>query len=132
MQMIIEARLVDDLTATEPIRLAVIDRGLTTSPLGLSLVEGKSLLASAQQYLVRAQCAGIADAHAHCEICGVRLRAKDRLKRQIRTVFGRVTVDSIRVRHCRCAGKSVGASFCPLNGPVPTSVAPELEYLQGS
>lgn len=59
MQMIIEARLVDDLRTTEPIRLAVIVRELTTSPLGLSLAEGKALLASAQQYLVRAQCAGI-------------------------------------------------------------------------
>lgn len=130
MQMIIEARLVDDLRATQPVRLAVIDRELTTSPLGLSLAEGKALLASAQQYLVRAQCAGIADAHAHCEVCGARLRAKDRLERQIRTVFGRVTVDSLRVRHCRCASKRPGASFCPLNSVVPSCITPELEYLQ--
>ena len=56
MQMIIEARLVDDVQETVRIQLAVIDRELTTSPLGLSLAEGKALLASAQQYLVRAQC----------------------------------------------------------------------------
>ena len=41
MQMIIEARLVDDVQETARIHLAVIDRELTTSPLGLSLAEGK-------------------------------------------------------------------------------------------
>lgn len=51
MQMIIEARLVDDQGATEPVHLAVIDRELTTSPLGLPLAEGKGLLAAAQQSL---------------------------------------------------------------------------------
>ena len=48
MQMIIEARLVDDAQETARIHLAVIDREMTTSPLGLSLAEGKALLASAQ------------------------------------------------------------------------------------
>jgi hypothetical protein len=75
MQMIIEARLVDDLGGTSPVRLAVIDRELTTSTLGMTLAEGKALLASVQQYFVGAQCAGIADAHAHCERCDARLTA---------------------------------------------------------
>ena len=47
MQMIIEARLVDDVQETARIHLAVVDREFTTSPLGLSLAEGKALLASA-------------------------------------------------------------------------------------
>ena len=34
MQMIIEARLVDDVRETARIQLAVVDRELTTSPLG--------------------------------------------------------------------------------------------------
>jgi hypothetical protein len=46
MQMIIEARLADDLGSTGPVRLAVIYRELTTSPLGLSLAESKGLLAA--------------------------------------------------------------------------------------
>ena len=73
MQMIIEARPVDDVQETARIHLAVVDREFTISPLGLSLAEGKALLASAQQYLVRAQCEGIGAAHAHCEICRARL-----------------------------------------------------------
>ena len=91
MQMIIEVRLVDDVQETARIHLAVVDREFMTSPLGLSLAEGKALLASAQQYLVRAQCEGIGAAHAHCEICRVRLTMKGWHRRQIRTVFGRVT-----------------------------------------
>jgi len=43
MQMIIEARLVDDVQETARIQLAVVDRELTTSPLGFSLAEGKAL-----------------------------------------------------------------------------------------
>ena len=92
MQMIIEVRLVDDVQETARIHLAVVDREFTTSPLGLSLAEGKALLASAQQYLVRAQCEGIGTAHVHCELCRARLTMKGWHRRQIRTVFGRVTV----------------------------------------
>jgi hypothetical protein len=130
MQMIIEARLVDDQGETTPVRLAVVDRELTTSTLGLTLAEGKAVLASAQQYLVGAQCAGIADAHAHCERCEARLTVKGSHTRQLRSLFGRVTVKSPRVRFCKCVGKSSGASFSPLVAVVPVGVTPELEYLE--
>ena len=130
MQMIIEVRLVDDVQETARVQLAVIDRELTTSPLGLSLAEGKALLASAQQYLVRAQCEGIGAAHAHCESCRAELTMKGWHERQIRTVFGRVKVRSPRVRCCSCAGRRPGASFSPLTRVVPACMTPELEYLQ--
>ena len=130
MQMIIEARLVDDLGQAPPVQLAVIERDLTTSTLGLNLAEGKALLASTQRYLVSAQCAGIADAHARCEKCEARLTAKGSHPRHVRTLFGRVTVQSPCVRFCACIGKPAGASFSRLVAVVPTSVTPELEYLQ--
>ena len=130
MKMIIEARLVDDVQETARVHLAVVDRELTTDALGLSLAEGKGLLASAQQYFVRAQCEGIGAAHAHCEICGASLQMKGWHERQIRTVFGRVTVRSPRVRCCPCGGRRAGASFSPLTRVVPACVTPELEYLQ--
>ena len=41
MQMIIEARLVDDVQETARIQLAVIDREMTTSPLGLPWPKGR-------------------------------------------------------------------------------------------
>ena len=58
--MIIEARLVDDVTECPAVHLATIERELTTDTLGLSLAEGKAILSSAQQHFVREQCRGIA------------------------------------------------------------------------
>ena len=130
MQMIIEAYLVDDEGCTERVQLCAIDRQLTTDPLGMSLAEGKALLAAAQQHLLNSQCQGIASAHAHCEHCDARLGVKGWHQRQIRTVFGLVEVQSPCPRHCRCAGKAAGASFSPLTQVAPTSMTPELEYLQ--
>jgi hypothetical protein len=128
--MIVEAYLVDDERRTESVRLATIERELTTDSLGLTLAEGKALLADAQKYLVRSQCTGIAAAHSVRERCNARLSVKGNHARQIRTVFGRVTVQSSRVRHCKCAGKSVRTTFSPLTEVLPTCVTPELEYLQ--
>lgn len=105
MQMIIEARLVDDQGETAPVRLAVVDRELTTSTLGLTLAEGKAFLASAQQGFVGAQCVGIADAHAHCERCEARLTVKGSHPGQLRSLFSSVTVRSPRVRFCTWVGK---------------------------
>ena len=130
MQMIIEARLVDDLGETEPVRLAVIERELTTSPVGVSLAEGKAILAAAQRFFVDGQCQGIAAAHSVCEHCDRPLSVKGWHQRQVRTVFGRVTVRSPRVRVCACENKRPGASFSPMTLVVPTRVTPELEYLQ--
>ena len=84
MQMIIEARMVDDLGETAPVRLALIECEATTSTLGLSLAEGKALLASAQKYLVAEQSLSIAGAHSYCSRCGVRLGVKGWHQRQIR------------------------------------------------
>ena len=130
MKLIIEARLLDDVAQGPPVRLATIDRELTTDPVGLSLAEGKTILADVQDYFVQAQCLGIADAHAYCQKCETRLISKGYHERRIRTVFGRVTVRSPRFRHCRCLGKKPGASFSPLIELVPAGVTPELEYLQ--
>ena len=130
MQMIIEARLVDDLGETAPVRLALIERESTTSPLGLSLAEGKELLASAQKYLVAEQSLSIAGAHSYCSRCGVRLGVKGWHQRQIRTVFGLVDVRSPRLRCCACTARWSGASISPMVEALPMRVTPELEYLQ--
>jgi len=130
MQMIIEARLIDDLGETALVRLAVIERESTTSPRGLSLAEGKELLASAQRYFVAEQSLSIAGAHLYCSGCGIRLGVKGWHQRQIRTVCGLVDVRSPRLRCCACAGKQPGATISPMVEVLPTRVTPELEYLQ--
>ena len=113
MKWVIEARLIDDLSESPAVHLATIDRELTTDTLGLSLAEGKAFLAAAQEYFVQAQCQGIADAHAHCQKCETRLISKGHHDRQIRTLFGRVTMHSPRFRQCRCLGKKPGCFIQP-------------------
>jgi hypothetical protein len=76
MRPIIEAHLVDAEGSAARIQLATIDRVSTTDPIGMSLGEGKALLAAAQQYLVYSQCQGIGSAHAHCGRCDARLGAQ--------------------------------------------------------
>jgi hypothetical protein len=110
MQMIIEARLIDDVGETAPVRLAVIERESTTSPLGLSLAEGKELLASAQKYFVAEQSLSIAGAHSYCSRCGVRFGVKGWHQRQIRN---KSTIALQRVRReatrgvCQSDGRGV-------------------------
>ena len=114
MRMIVEAHLVDDDGCTERVQLCTFDRPLTTDPLGMSLAEGKALLAAAQQHLVNGQCDAIASEHAQCDHCQARLELKGWHQRQIKTVFGLVEVKSSRVRYCQCAGKARGTSLSPL------------------
>lgn len=84
MRLIIEAHLVDEKGRTKRIELASVERAMTTDPLGMSLAEGKALLAVAQQLLVDSQCQGIASTHAHCERCDARLALKGWHQRQIK------------------------------------------------
>jgi hypothetical protein len=94
MRLIIEDHLVDDEGSTERIQLATIDRSSTTAPLGMSLAEGRALLAAA---------------HAHCG--DARLGLMGWHQRQIKTGFGLVNVQRPRVRHWRCAEKSTPTRF---------------------
>lgn len=49
MRMIVEARLLDDSEARDPIVLGTVERlGSRDDAIGLSLAEGRALLASAQ------------------------------------------------------------------------------------
>jgi hypothetical protein len=129
MRLIIQAYLVDDVQSTTPVELLAVDRPMSTDTVGLTLAEGRALMASAQQYLVKAQCASIAAAHASCPSCDSPQSVKGWHDRQIRTVFGKVTVRSPRVRCCPCVGARPGSSYSPLKTLLPERMTPELEYL---
>jgi hypothetical protein len=131
MRMIIEARLIGDAEARDPIVFGTVERlGGHVDAIGLSLAEGRALLASAQQFLVRAQCRAITAAHVPCVQCNKKLATKGWHQCQIRTVFGCVLAPSPRVRCCACQGERPGASFSPLADALPMQMTPELEYLQ--
>src|ERR1700674_33229 len=131
MRMVIEARFLDGVGEGSSISLGTIERGGTLDDaIGLSLAEGRALLASAQQCLVCTQCQVLSALQAQCAQCGKQLTVKGQHQRQMRTVFGCVQVSSPRLRRCACHGDLPGASFSRLVAALPTQMSPELEYLQ--
>ena len=136
MRLIIEARL-EGAQATdgksEATIIAAVEReSRSVADLGLTLAEGRALVAGVQAMLVSRQTAGWMAGELACSRCGSALAHKDSRSIVIRTVFGKVEVPSPRLWACRCAAKQ-GAprrSVSPLCKAVPHRVTPELQYLQ--
>ena len=86
-----------------------IDRSLDdliAGNLGLSIKEGKAIMASLQRHIVEQQCALYVLFRRHCQGCGGTRPIKDYSTRTIRTVHGAVTG---RARGCTPA-----AAACPV------------------
>ena len=135
MKLIIEARLEGDgiEMAKDPIPIAVIHRrDDNLEQIGLSLAEGKELLAATQSVLVSCQAdAWVAD-EDYCHDCYTPLRRKDMRFIVMRTVFGKVKMKNPRYWSCDCEQMQVGQTrtISPLAQALPKRVTPELEYLQ--
>ena len=104
-------------------------RAVGIEDLGLSLAEGKLLLAATQQRVIERQTAAWLERRRHCACCGRRLRSKDSYPIAFRTLFGNVGLASPRFRRCRCT--TVGAAVVsPLRELIGDHVAPERLYLE--
>ena len=92
MRLIIEARLEGGGTSkTEATTVAVVERkDRSVADLGLTLAEGRALLAEVQSLLVSAQTAGWMERQLACDRCGSMLAHKDARSIVVRTVFGKV------------------------------------------
>ncbi|CAE6843540.1 ISKra4 family transposase ISBte1 [Paraburkholderia nemoris] len=134
MRLIIEARLEGGKTSeTEATTVAVVERkDRSVADLGLTLAEGRALLAEVQSLLVSEQTAGWMESQLACHRCGSMLAHKDARSIALRTVFGKVKVPSPRLWTCSCAAKpgQPRRSVSPLCKAVRQRVTPELEYLQ--
>jgi hypothetical protein len=136
MRLIIEARLEGAQTsasATEATVVAVVERqDRSVADLGLTLTEGRALLAEVQSLLVSQQTADWMAGQLACCRCGSVLAHKDSRSIVLRTVFGKVEVPSPRVLACSCVAKQgePRRSVSPLCKAVPQRATPELEYLQ--
>jgi hypothetical protein len=97
--------------------------------LGLSLAEGKVLLAATQQRVVERQTAAWLERRRHCACCGRRLRSKDSYLIVFRTLFGSVGLASPRFRRCCCTAAGA-ATVSPLRELIVDHVAPERLYLE--
>ena len=67
----------------------------------MTLAEGRSLLAKVQTELISKQVQRWLAGQTHCENCGAALRHKDSRSTVLRTVYGKVTVKSPRLRVTR-------------------------------
>jgi hypothetical protein len=76
--------------------------------LGLTLAQGKQLVALVQQEVVTAQIRAHAVRRPLCRSCGIGCRVKDYRPHQIATVFGQVTPRLPRFRCAGCSGAEAG------------------------
>ena len=98
--------------------------------IGLSLAEGKALLAVAQQRIVAAQTESWTEGRRCCEACGRRRRSKGSYPIVFHTLLGDVRLESPRFRRCPCREGQGNATASPLAELIPDHVAPERLYLE--
>ncbi len=124
-------KLVSEVVPGTPIEreIAVFERPDLSSPasIGLTIGEGKVILASLQKQVIAAQIQQHGASIQSCCRCGKALRTKGYYKSTLRSVYGNVGVRIRRVMGCSCTG-SQARSFSTLfthKNPV----TPELRYL---
>jgi hypothetical protein len=93
--------------------------------LGLTLAEGKLLLAGLQQKIVAAQARSHAVRRPDCLSCGLVCRVKDYRDHRVATLFGQVTVRLPRFRCAGCGGHEAGHGW-----PSHCRSTPELDRIQ--
>ena len=98
---------------------------VTLGSLGLSLEEGKTILAGIQAQMVAAQVRRHGQARGNCARCGRGLPSKGHYSSTFRSVSGKVPVRSRRVQACRDCGENPAAPLFTRK----SSTAPELRYL---
>src|SRR5260370_26427572 len=113
-----EAEMVREVTKLE--RYA-----LRPETLGLSLSEAKELLQEVQRAMVTHQTSGYVTQQIPCPKCGKIQSRKGKHQIVLRTLFGKLRLDSPRLYHCGCCGKEEYRSFSPLAELLTERTAPE-------
>src|SRR5215217_4423373 len=103
-----------------------IPTGHTAATLGLSLEEGKAVLAAVQRHLVTAQVDEHCRSRRRCDRCGAQRPLKDRRPRRLVSLFGVVEVRAPRFGPCRC-GVACRRSITPAAEIMPDRCTPEYE-----
>jgi hypothetical protein len=128
VQLVLHA---DDDTETIVREVFTVQREDPLAPdtLGLRLDEAKDLLVAVQDTLVVEQVATAVSAQVECLDCGAPRRHKDSRPIVMKTLFGRLRLDSPRWWHCGCQPRA-NHTFSPLTSILPERTTPELSYLQ--
>ena len=99
--------------STDVVRIARPGDLADLASLGLTLAEGKRILAGVQQGIVAAQARVHAVRRPECRSCGTACRVKDYRRHGIATLFGQVTVRLPRFRCAGCGGTEAGVAWPP-------------------
>jgi hypothetical protein len=94
--------------------------------IGLTLADGKQVLAGLQVHLVRAQAEDHCRRRRRCQRCGAQRPLKDRRSRRLVSLFGTVEVRAPRFTPCRCAVTS-RRTLSPVAEIMPDRCTPEYE-----
>ena len=97
--------------------------------LGLTLAEGKELLREVQRRVLEQQVTAFLAVETACPNCGRQRGTKDRKRLSLRTLFGKLTLQSARLRRC-CRQPGESASVSPLSRLLSERSTPELRYLE--
>jgi len=94
--------------------------------IGLTLEEGKHLLAALQVHLVQAQAEDHSCRRRRCQRCGAQRPLKDQRPRRLVSLFGAVEVRAPRFTPCRCA-VTCRRTLNPVAEIMPDRCTPEYE-----
>ncbi|MGH2353351.1 MAG: ISKra4 family transposase, partial [Chloroflexota bacterium] len=97
--------------------------------LGLTLAEGKQLLREVQRRVLERQVQTFLATQATCPDCGRERGTKDHKPLDLRTLFGKITLESPRLRQC-CRQPGEAASLSPLTRLLSERSTPELQYME--
>ena len=97
---------------------------------GLSLADGKALIAAVQRQIVQTQVGEWTGRRRRCPSCGARRRSNGSYPTLFRTLYGDVPLASPRLRRCACQDKDGPATLSLLRDLIPSHVAPERLYLE--
>lgn len=119
----------------ETIEVGKIERrvvGLTAEEIGLTLAEGKDLLAELARLVLQTQMEEFSTCARVCTECLKLRRLRDSRTRKIQTLFGTITVDAPRISVCPCRNDwgFVDLSQSSLTNLLPDRCTPELRRLQ--
>ena len=128
LQLIIES----DSGETEVVQeVTKLERhSLRPENLGLMLSEAKELLQEVQRAMVTYQTTGYVTQQIPCPKCGKIQSRKGKHQIVLRTLFGKLRLDSPRLYHCERCSKEEYRSFSPLAELLTERTAPELAYLE--
>ena len=130
MRLTLQVILTADDGQEETHAIASIEReGVHPDTVGLTLAEGKTILRKLQEIVVEHQVQDFLSRQRWCPKCGTGRRHKDRRQLSLRTVFGKLTVESPRFYHCPCQPQE-SHTFSPLANRLPERTTPELLFLE--